>query len=152
MLPTSQPAHPYNLYRQDKDALQKPSIAAQRQSGTLQPTSNSVHWQAVTMAHIVIPSGLMLLNLVWFLWVARSFEYKAIEHPTMRQAPASGYKPQGAPAWVQPQIVQGVQQAHVSSQYSTVQYSTVQCRFSIYMHTARHMHATERVTHFSSRL
>ena len=60
-------------------------------------------------------AGLMLLNLVWFLWVARSFEYKAIEHPTMRQAPASGYKPQGVPAWVQPQNVQGVQHAHVSS-------------------------------------
>ena len=89
----------------------------------------------------------MLLNLVWFLWVARSFEYKAIEHPTMRQAPASGYKPQGAPAWAQPQIVQGVQQAHVSSQHSTVP-----GQFSVYMHTAGHMHATGQVTHFSSRL
>ena len=57
-------------------------------------------------------AGLMLLNLVWFLWVVRSFEYKAVEHPSMRPAPAQ--KPQGTlPPWVQPQIVSGVQQANV---------------------------------------
>lgn len=81
----------------------------------------------------------MLLNLVWFLWVARSFEYKAIEHPTMRQAPASGYKPQGVPAWVQPQTVQGVQHAHVSFYHFAVHHcrnivhccwGTVLCRES----------------------
>ncbi len=54
----------------------------------------------------------MLVNLVWFLWVVRSFEYKAVEHPSMRQAPVQ--KPQGTlPPWVQPQIVSGVQQANV---------------------------------------
>ncbi|DBA89647.1 hypothetical protein WJX79_009961 [Trebouxia sp. C0005] len=57
-------------------------------------------------------AGLMLLNLVWFLWVVRSFEYKAVEHPSMRPAPAQ--KPQGTlPPWVQPQIVSGVQQANI---------------------------------------
>lgn len=60
----------------------------------------------------VLTAGLMLVNLVWFLWVVRSFEYKAVEHPSMRQAPAQ--KPQGTlPPWVQPQIVSGVQQANV---------------------------------------
>ncbi len=59
-----------------------------------------------------LAAGLMLVNLVWFLWVVRSFEYKAVEHPSMRQAPAQ--KPQGTlPPWVQPQIVSGVQQANV---------------------------------------
>ena len=58
-------------------------------------------------------AGLMLLNLLWFLWVVRSFEYKAVEHPSMRQAPAQ--KPQGTlPPWVQPQVVSGVQQGNVS--------------------------------------
>ena len=57
----------------------------------------------------------MMLNLVWFLWVVRKFEYKAVEHPSMRQAPAGTYKPQSTlPPWVQPKIVSGVQQANVS--------------------------------------
>lgn len=57
-------------------------------------------------------AGLMVLNLVWFLWVVRNFEYKAVEHPSMRTAPATTYKP---PAWAQPQVVSGVQPANVSS-------------------------------------
>ena len=56
----------------------------------------------------------MLLNLVWFLWVVRNFEYKAVEHPSMRTAPATAHKPQGAPAWAQPQVVSGAQRANVS--------------------------------------
>lgn len=61
----------------------------------------------------MVNAGLMLLNLLWFLWVVRSFEYKAVEHPSMRPAPAQ--KPQGTlPPWVQPQVVSGVQQANVS--------------------------------------
>ena len=54
----------------------------------------------------------MVLNLVWFLWVVRNFEYKAVEHPSMRTAPATTYK---SPAWAQPQVVSGVQPANVSS-------------------------------------
>ena len=52
----------------------------------------------------------MVLNLLWFLWVVRNFEYKAVEHPSMRTAPATSYK---APAWAQPQVVSGVQPANV---------------------------------------
>ncbi|KAL3151753.1 hypothetical protein ABBQ38_012730 [Trebouxia sp. C0009 RCD-2024] len=56
-------------------------------------------------------AGLMVLNLVWFLWVVRSFEYKAVEHPSMRTAPATTYKP---PAWAQAQVVSGVQPANIN--------------------------------------
>lgn len=57
----------------------------------------------------------MVLNLVWFLWVVRNFEYKTVEHPSMRTAPATTYKP---PAWAQPQVVSGVQPANVSCAFN----------------------------------
>ena len=59
----------------------------------------------------------MVLNLVWFLWVVRNFEYKEVEHPSMRTAPPTTYKP---PAWAQPQVVSGVQPANVGSTYSSL--------------------------------
>lgn len=64
----------------------------------------------------LLSAGLMVLNLVWFLWVVRSFEYKAVEHPSMRTAPATTYKP---PAWAQAQVVSGVQPANVSFTFRT---------------------------------
>ena len=56
----------------------------------------------------------MALNLVWFLWVARSYEYKEIEHP--RRAHPAQQKPSGQaePHWMQPQNGRGMQAAHVS--------------------------------------
>ena len=56
----------------------------------------------------------MALNLVWFLWVARSYEYKEIEHP--RRAHPAQQKPSGQvePQWMQPQNGHGMQAAHVS--------------------------------------
>ena len=59
-------------------------------------------------------AGLMAINLVWFLWVARSYEYKEIEHP--RRAHPAQQKPSGQaePLWMQPQNGHSMQAAHVS--------------------------------------
>eukprot|EP00891_Asterochloris_glomerata_P003785 jgi/Astpho2/3785/Aster-04319 len=56
--------------------------------------------------------GLMALNLLWFLWVARSYEYKEIEHH--RRAHPAQQKPSGQaePQWMQPQNGHGMQAAH----------------------------------------
>ena len=56
----------------------------------------------------------MALNLLWFLWVARSYEYKEIEHH--RRAHPAQQKPSGQaePQWMQPQNGHGMQAAHVS--------------------------------------
>ena len=57
---------------------------------------------------------MVALNLVWFLWVARSYEYKEIEHH--RRAHPAQQKPSGQaePQWMQPQNGHGMQAAHVS--------------------------------------
>lgn len=51
------------------------------------------------------PAGLMLVNLVLFLWVAARYEYKALDKPRVHPPKA----PRGvAPRWVRPRIVTGV--------------------------------------------
>ncbi|KAK9827526.1 hypothetical protein WJX74_008315 [Apatococcus lobatus] len=52
-------------------------------------------------------AGLMVVNLAWFLWIAVSYQYKAVEHVARAapvQKPPTGRTP---PRWMQPQIVQG---------------------------------------------
>lgn len=54
----------------------------------------------------LVNAGLMVINLVLFLWVASKFEYKALEKPRVQPPKSQG---RGVvPRWVRPQIVTGV--------------------------------------------